>query len=106
MMPSSVVSTVQLIWSMIMLRKIKSEKPPISRSRAKSKRPNVRRMRSFLAQYQMLNASVTTLSTSVTTTSATDPSPISSSGSITMGFSTVRIILMTRWKKNRSFAVM
>ena len=91
---------------MIMFRKMKNEKPPISRRSRKSNFPNVMRMFSFFTQYQMLDASVMTLSTSVASTSATEPMPISSSGSMTMGLITVRIMLIMRWKKNCSLAVM
>ncbi len=96
MMPSSVVSTVQLIWLMISFRKMKNENPAISRSSPKSNLPNVMRMCSFLMQYQMLTASLTAVRISVTITSATEPKPISKSGSITIGLSTVRSMLTSR----------
>lgn len=54
------------------------------------------RMCSFLMQYQMLTASLTAVRISVTITSATDPKPISKSGSITIGLSTVRSMLTSR----------
>ena len=96
MMPSSVVSTVQLIWLMISLRKMKNEKPAMSRSSPKSNLPKVMRMRSFLTQYQMLTASLIAVRISVTSTSAMEPYPISSSGSITIGLSTVRSMPTSR----------
>ena len=96
MMPNSVVSTVQLIWLMISFRKMKNEKPAMSRSSEKSNFPNRMRMCSFLKQYQMLTMSENAVRISVTSTSAIEPYPISSSGSITIGLSTVRIMLTSR----------
>ena len=63
------------------------------------------RMRSFLTQYQMLTASLIAVRISVTSTSAMEPYPISSSGSITIGLSTVRSMPTSRWNRKRSFAV-
>ena len=62
-------------------------------------------MCSFLRQYQKLHRSVNADRISVTSTSETEPYPISSSGNITMGLSTVRIMVIRRWKKKRSIAV-